>query len=238
MPHALIQVEQLADLALANLYESVALPQLVHRDYESDLTERGRGDTIQIRRPASFVAKDFETEIELQDATEGKIEISLKNIADVSFAITDKELTQDVASLEAQFIAPAMQALATKMNRVILDGLVAAAPAEVGTGSDTSRPFQLSNPKVLVDAGAKLDAALAPVTERVALIGTNTKADWLSNDYIVKAEKTGATEALRNGSIGRDLFGFETYGTTDVKAPAVEPAVGAPTTEVNVAYHR
>src|SRR5690606_10609847 len=60
---------------------------------------------------------------------------------------------------------------------------------------------------------------------------------WLNSDIVKHAEKSGSTDALRDGSIGKNLFGFDAYDTTNIVQPAGVPATSQPTTEVGLAFH-
>ena len=69
MPNTILTPDIIAREALMVLRNNAVMANLVHRDYSSEFVA-GVGDTITIRKPASFVAKEFGGEIEVQDATE------------------------------------------------------------------------------------------------------------------------------------------------------------------------
>lgn len=74
MANTFLTPDIIAREALMQLRNNAVMAQLVHRDYSSEFAG-AVGDTISIKKPASFVAKEFGTEIELQDATEGSIDV-------------------------------------------------------------------------------------------------------------------------------------------------------------------
>jgi hypothetical protein len=228
----------IARQALASLYESLVMVPLVYTDVSSEFTTQKIGNAVNIRKPATFVAKDFvrANGIELQDATEGSVQVSLDKISDVSFAVTSEELSLDIVDFDTQFLTPAMMALAQKIDRAILslrDDItqVAGLPGVPAVG------FEHSKPEVLIEAGRQFDINLLPETERHAVVGPTAKANWLNSEIVKHADKSGSTEALRRGSIGTDLFGFDVYQTQNIGQPAAVPATGKPTTEVGVAFH-
>ena len=109
----------IANEALDVLRTNAVMANLVHRDYSSEFVA-GVGDTITIRKPATFEAKEFTTEVEVQDATEGKVPVKMDKLLDVTFAVTSKELTMGIVDFSAQFIVPAMQAFADKIDGYLL----------------------------------------------------------------------------------------------------------------------
>ncbi|MGO2113094.1 MAG: P22 phage major capsid protein family protein [Pseudoclavibacter sp.] len=239
MANSLVTPDVIANGILAAFAEKTLALPLISRDFEQDLTARAQGDTVRVRVPGTFEARDFDyaTGVEAQDMTETTTPVTLNTIKDVTFKITDSEMRQEVRSLQEQFLTPAGVALAEQVNSDIIAKLLADATTEVGTGSLDARPWAHNSPRVLVDARAKLNTARAPQADRAALIGTETAADWLSTDLLIRADQSGDTAALRDAQIGR-LAGFTAYETVDIAAPAESPAVGDPTTEVSVAFHK
>ncbi|MFE0517319.1 P22 phage major capsid protein family protein, partial [Streptomyces sp. NPDC058964] len=74
MANTFLTPDLIATRALATLYDTTVMAQLVHRDYDSDF--RGRvGDTVTVRKPAVFTAQEFNrsTGIQPQDAVEGSV---------------------------------------------------------------------------------------------------------------------------------------------------------------------
>jgi hypothetical protein len=234
MAHTLLNPVTIAEQALATLYESTVMRGLVHVDLTKEFTAAKVGDTVNIRKPATFVAKKFDrsTGIELQDATEGSIPMKVDQFQDVSFAVTDEELSMNIEDFDAQMLTPAMEALAVGMDTALL-GLRDDITQEVGTDS----AFPWDKPEVLIDAGRILDQNLVPASDRYSVIGPTAKAHWVNTPILKQADQSGNTEALRRASLGRDLFGFETYYTNNIKPPVDAPESGDPTTEVGLAFH-
>lgn len=234
MAHTLLTPDVIAKQALASLYETTVMRGLVHTDLSKEFTTSKVGDTINVRKPATFVAKDFDRSqgIELQDGAEGSVPVKLDKFKDVSFAVTDEELTLNIESFDAQLLTPAMEALAIGVDTSLLD-LRSEITNEVGQASG----FEYNKPESLIDAGRVLDQAHVPPTGRRAVLGPAFKADWLNTPILKQADQSGTTEALRRASLGKDLFGFDTYMTNNIKAPGASPEAGDPTTEVGLAFH-
>ena len=82
--------------ALMVLRNNAVMANLVHRDYSNEFVG-AVGDTITVRKPATFVANEYSGAIEVQDATETGVEVKMDKHLDVSFAVTAKQLTMDIA---------------------------------------------------------------------------------------------------------------------------------------------
>lgn len=235
MVNAFLTPDVIAKQALASLYETTHMLPLVYTDLTSEFAAQKIGNTINVRKPATFTAKLFNRAngIELQDANESDIPVVLDNIADVSFAVTSEELTLDIEKFDEQLLTPAMEAISQHIDLAILS-LRSGITQVVGQAAG----FEWDKPESLIDAARILDVNKVPASERFAVVGPTTKSKWLNTDLLKHAEKSGSTEALREGSIGKNLFGFESFQSGNIGQPAVTPAIGAPTTEVNLAFHK
>lgn len=241
--NTLLTPDLIARQSLATLYESMVMLPLVYTDLSSEFTTQKIGNTVNVRKPAVFEAKDYDRSqgIVLQDATESSIAVKLDKISDVSFAVTTEELTQDITDFNEQLLAPAMMALAQKIDREILamrDGITAQAGLPNQPGLVDPSGFTWDKPEVLIEAGRQLDIKNVPADQRVVVTGPTTKANWLNAPILKTANQSGSTDALRRASVGNGLFGFDVYQTQNVGQPEVNPAVGDPLTEVGLAFHK
>ncbi|MFE0727941.1 P22 phage major capsid protein family protein [Streptomyces antibioticus] len=223
MANTFLTPEIIATRALATLYETTVMAQLVHRDFDGDF--RGKqGDTITVRKPATFTAAEFDrnTGVVPQNATETGVDVTLNHFSDVSFNVTTEQLTLEIEDFGTQLLDPAMEAIAQKIDT----DLLALRNDVVQTVGDTVGR-ELTKPEILIDAGKVLNQAKVPTTDRHAVIGPVTNADWLDSDVLKKVNESGSTEALREAYLGRRLFGFDPYWTQHVTEP-----------EEGVAFHR
>ncbi|MEU0018043.1 P22 phage major capsid protein family protein [Streptomyces rochei] len=234
MANTFLTPDIIATRALATLYETTVMAQLVHRDFESDF--RGKqGDTITVRKPATFTASEFNraTGVVPQNATESGVPVTLNHFADVSATVTTEQLQLEIQDFGEQLLDPMMEAITQKIDRDLL-ALRSDITQEVGQAANRT----LDKPEVLIDAGTVLNLAKVPTTDRAAVVGPTTNGNWLDSPVLKQVNTSGSTEALREAYIGRRLFGFDPYWTQNVEQPAETPAVGEPTTEVGVAFHR
>lgn len=205
--------------ALMVLRNNAVLANLVHRDYSSEFVN-GVGDTISIKKPATFKAKEFESEIELQDATETSVSVTMDKLLDVSFAVTSEELTLDIVDFSEQLLVPAMQAFADKIDKYII-----ALEKDVTTNRVNHESGPIT-PADIIAARKMLGDSAAPMSGRKLVIGTAAEADLLNTELFVSAEKVGDNgTALREASLGRK-FGFDTYVDQNIeKVEAYTPSI-------------
>lgn len=216
MANTFLTTKVIAREALMVLRNNAVMANLVHRDYSSEFIA-GRGDTISIRKPNKFEAKEFTTKIELQDTTEQSIEVKMDKLLDVSFPVTSKEMTMDIVDFSEQLLVPAMQAFNDK-----IDGYLIAAGA-----ASTNKVVQAKavTPADMITARKILTKNAAPLRDRRFVYNTDTEADLLANDKFTDADRVGDSgTALREASLGRkygmDLFVDQNMDASTAKALA------------------
>lgn len=232
MANTILTPSVIAQAALATLYEVTIMSGLVHRDYE-DTFANAVGDTITIRKPAVFVATEYTRTagINVQDANESGIPMTLNHFADVSFSVTSEDLTLRITDFGDRLLTPAMQAISEKIDRDILS-LRSDIVHTVGTTSGEL----WSDPNSLIAAGRVLTQNKVPMSERRAVVGPATSAEWKKADLLQRANERGDTLGLQEASLGNRLFGFDPYESNNITVPT--PGTGISTTEVGVAFHR
>ncbi|GAA3144896.1 hypothetical protein GCM10010466_39980 [Planomonospora alba] len=243
MANTFLTPNVIARAALATLYETCVMAQLVHRDYDEDFAAK-IGDTVNVRKPAVFEAKEFSRAngIEIQNAQETGIPVTLNHFADVSFAVTAEDLTLRIEDFGVQLLNPAMEAIAQKIDRDILS-LRDDITQEVGRpGQWAANPlganvFAYDNPRSAIDARRVLNQRNVPAADRHLVVGPEIEAKWLSDELFHRADARGDTDGLREASLGRRVFGFDPYQTQNITVPDGS-VTGNSTTEVGVAFHR
>lgn len=220
MANTLLTPSIIAKEALMVLRNNAVMANLVYRDYSDEFA--AVGDTITIRKPATFQANEFPNVsggITVQDATEGSTTVTMDKLLDVSFKVTSKEMTLSIEDFSKQLLVPAMQAFADKVDKYLI-GLEASATNRVTHTSGEIAPADM------IAARKFLTANAAPLTERSFVIGAEAEADLLGSQLFVSAEKVGDNgTALREASLGRK-FGMDTFvdqniGTTDGYVPSI-----------------
>lgn len=203
MANTILTPEVIAREALMVLRNNAVMAKLVHRDYSDDYVG-AVGDTITVRKPATFTANEFGGNIEVQDATETGVTVTMDKHLDVSFAVTSKQMSLDIADFSAQLLVPAMQAFADKVDKYLID-LEKEATSRVPHASGEIAPADL------IAARKYLTKNAAPLADRRFVVGATAEADLLGNELFVSAEKVGDNgTALREASMGRK-FGMDCY---------------------------
>ncbi len=210
MANTFVTLKTIARQALPRLIENLVFPNLVHKDFSDEFGFLG--DTVQIRKPVVLTASDFDASsgISPQDMQESTVDVKLDKLATVDAQASAIETAVNIDDLNRLFIEPAAVALAEKINA---DGL--ALYANVPSFVDCST----KNLAALAAVRKALNVQKVPVAGRVAVWDPEADAAFTTIDAIVNAEKSGSTEALRNGSIGR-VFGIEHYMAQGVKTHA------------------
>lgn len=224
MANTLLTPDMIAKSALANLHENLVARPLVYSDYGKEFTGPIKvGDTVNIRKPAVFTAHKFNRAngITIQEATEESIPVKIDTIAEVSFVVTDEDRTLHIQDFQRQFLDEAMRAIAVQVDTDILSLRSDVTQTVGGVGNRT-----LDKPEVLIEAGRVLNDNNVPTEGRVAIVDTQTLAEWQDSPLIKEAGKSGSTDGLRKASIGKPLFGIDPYWTQNIKD------------ETGVAFHK
>jgi hypothetical protein len=241
---AFLTNDMIAREALAVLTNSLVTTGLVYRDYENEWNSGyALGQTVGIRRPATFEAKEFDQQagIEVQTATEGRINLTLEKHFDVSFEVTTKDRTLSITDFSNQLIVPAMNALGDAVNGYILSKY-AEVPYFYDAG--TSNPAFPDTVAKIVQIGAALDTNRVPLAGRNGVVSPSAKATLLGLEAFWRADARGDNgTALREASLGR-VLGLDwwmdqqvkrhTAGTFSEGTPAVNGAVLAGATTMNI----
>jgi hypothetical protein len=198
----------IARTALATLHHSLVLAGLVWRDYDADFTGK-QGDTVTIRKPATFTAEEFDrdTGITLQDVGENSTTVTIDTIANVSVAVTDEEMTLTIEDFSVQVLNGMVRAIAEKIDADLAELLVDAANGAGGAGvaDGSTTPTSAYRTALAVLGRNKL-----PLTDRYAVLSPEAHADVLGEDKLIKVNESGTSNALRQAIIG-DLLGFVNY---------------------------
>lgn len=228
MGNTILTPSVIAKEALMVLRNNAVMANLVYRDYSNDFAKVG--DTITIRKPATFVANEFDQSegIQIQDATESGVAVTMDKLLDVSFAVTSKEMALDIADFSEQLIVPAMQAFADKVDAYLL-------ALEKDVTNRVAHASGVVAPADIIAARKYLTSNAAPLADRRFVCGATAEADLLGSELFIAADKVGDEgTALREASLGRK-FGLDTY--VDQNVAKVTPSTGS-AYEPSIAFHK
>lgn len=191
----------IANEALMQLEANLVMAGLVHKDYSSEFNG-AVGDTIMVRKPAQFIANEFTGQIDIQDAVETSVQVKMDRLVDISFKFGSKERTLDIKDLSEQCIQPAMQAIADRIDKDLLNTVAEFDNVVTGTAKATK----------LTDIGqlAKiLDVNKVPTQNRRFVMSPEHRYRYLDTD-LSNASFSGSTAALRQANLGT-LYNMATY---------------------------
>ena len=210
MTNTFITPDVIASRGLAHLYNSTVLAALVSQDFSAEFNGK-IGDTITIRKPATFTAATFNTTSRTttwQDATEDSITVTLDTIKHVPFHVTDEQMTLEISDFDNQLLIPAMEALAQAIDGGLAEKLIDVAEGAGGGGTASISGSDATN--AFIDARTILSRNKLPVTNRYSVLSPEGWGATLKSARIIEVDKSAASDALRNAIIGR-IVGFETY---------------------------
>lgn len=194
--------------ALMVLQSNLVMADLVHRDYSDEFV--GVGDTVSIRKPAKFVAKNFTGQTMPQDITEGSVPVKLDRFRDVTVAVDAKQLSLDIADFSEQVITPAMQAIAQAVDE---DLLCAALESAGYVKSGTQSPTDLAD---IADLAKRMDLNKVPMQNRRLVLHPTHKYRYALTENLSNVSYAGDSQTLRDALLGR-IYTLDTY--MDQNAP-------------------
>lgn len=199
----------IAKEALMQLEANLVMAGLVHRDYSKEFVKVG--DTITIRKPAKFVAKNFLGQVEEQDLSEGSETVKMDRYRDITVPITSKEMTLDISDFSEQVVKPAMSAIATAIDEDCL---------AVGIQNAKNKVSVSSNPTIkdLANVGKALDKAKAPRDNmRNLVLGVDSTYKYNTLAEFTDISASGSSQALRDATIGK-AYTMNTYMSQNAPA--------------------
>ena len=194
-----------ANETLIHLRKVLGLAARVHRGYELERNSFRRGDTITVRKPATFSAQAAPSSA--QDLNTDSVNITLDQWYEVKFELTDKERAYTGDVIIQEHIEPAAYALADKVDQS-LAGLYKNVPWVYDYASATDEAILINSRKVLFDNAVPMnDNRLHMMVE------STVEAYFLKLALFNSAQVTGGTanqDALMRGALGT-RFGVEVF---------------------------
>lgn len=207
----------IASTALNLLVRDTMLAGTVWRDPVTDFA-RKKNDTVSVYLPAYVTANKRSLRAnaarQRMALKERKIDVSLDNDLQVDVPLTDENQTLDLESLARNVIAPSVGAIVRGYDEEVA-AVMEGATYNTVLDWDESQPYD-----TLVDARVALDDASVPVTGRTLVVGSAFAGALLKDDLLVRADKSGSTQTLRQGVIG------EVASFTVMTSPFLAPEVG------------
>ena len=201
--------------ALAILENNLISPQIMNTDIASEFTGAKVGDTISIRKPAFFVAKEFESgslgnsssSVTMQDVVEHSVSLKIEKLFDVSFEVTTKELALDIDQFNSRLLTPAMAALTQQIDSYAmgkLNGLAGLPQFANGSYTNTmsKAPEDLPGFAQIVEA---MNKGNIPVGGRKMVLSPAMQTKMYEIDSFIRADIRGGgfSSPIQEASLGR-----------------------------------
>lgn len=197
--------EMWAQESLMILENNLVAANLVHRDFENSVANYG--DVVNTRQPQNFVGKrkTDDDEVTIQTASATNVPVPLNQHVHVSFLIKDGQQSKGFKNLIAEFLQPAVLAMAETIDQITLSQVYrfrTNSAGKLGTTVDKA---------ATIAAREVMNTNKVPMSGRNMIVTPGVEGDLLNIADFVNAEKVGDDgTALREGSIGRK-FGFDFY---------------------------
>ena len=195
MGNTLLTPQIIANEALMVLESNLTMANLVHRDYSKEFVHVG--DTITVRKPAKFVAKNFIGETEEQEISEGSVPVKMDRYRDVTISVTSKEMTLNIKDFSEQVVQPALTSIAQAVDTDLLTVGIEKAGSKVAV-SNTPTIVDIAN------VAKALDNKKAPRDNlRNLMLAVDTLYKYNTLDNFAKVSYKGDSEALKEAEIGK-----------------------------------
>ena len=162
MASALLTPSIIAKEGLMQLENNMVAAKTVYRAYESEFGESKAGDTISIRRPVKYAVRTGNV-AQMQDATEGKVQIQIDTQRGVDLRFPTKDLTLTIDRFSDRYLKHPMIALANQVDADVLS-LFKTVWNWVGTPGQP-----LSGYKSFIKAPQRLDEMAVPAPRAACL---------------------------------------------------------------------
>jgi hypothetical protein len=203
MSNTLLTPSIIARQALLILRSEMVSLGLAYKDKSQEFTAAKVGDTIKIRRPAAFEAKEFTSTVAPQNITEGQVNLTLEKHFDITVNVTSKDWTLSLEDFTEQVLRPIMIGHLEAASAYILSKYT-----EVYQYYDASFPTTIAT---LAGVPRVLDEAKVPQRGRVGIVSPAAKAALLGIPSFTESDKRGDDgTALREASMGR-VLGVDWY---------------------------
>ncbi len=159
MASTLLTPSIIAKESLMQLDNNLVAAKTVYRAYESEFGESKIGDTLSIRKPVKYAVRSGSV-AQMQDATEGKVQMKIDTQRGVDLRFPTKDLTLSIDRFSERYLKHPMIALANQVDLDILS-LSKTVWNWVGTPGQT-----LSSYKSFIKGPQRLDEMAVPSAAR------------------------------------------------------------------------
>jgi hypothetical protein len=201
----------------------------INKEYNDQFAKKGAkvGDTINIRKPARYVANSGAALI-VQDSVDESVPLQLDQQQHVGINFTSKDMTLSIDEFSTRYIKPAMTALA---NKVDLDCLALYKKVPNYEGTLGTPPSAFST---VLAAGAKLDLSGCPMDgQRFMVVDPLAQASLVDNFKAFQESSKQIASQYEKGKMG-EAGGFKWYMSQNVNRHTFGVQGGTPAVATTV----
>jgi hypothetical protein len=195
--------------ALMTLSNTIVMGSLVRRDQPAPGEFANVGDTITVRKPATFVAADMTgAGIVAQDIREVGIPVVMSRWRGLRFGLTAKQASMSLRDYRDRYIQPAAAAIAQDID-AFLCGLALSIPY---IRTQTATTVVISDIALL---GADLTVRKVPLEGRALVLDPLSAAKYKVLAPVLDASQRGNASVITDNRLGH-ILGFDTYESQNV----------------------
>lgn len=168
MGNSLLTDSVITKECLMELKNQLTFTKSINRQYDDRFAQSGGkiGDTINIRKPARYVANDGPSLV-IQDSQDESVALTLDQHKHVGMGFSQKDLTLSIDDFKNRYIKPAVTTLANAVDYYAFSTMYKQVPQAVGVPSATAFPSTL---KGFTQAKARIATLGGPVDELTACV--------------------------------------------------------------------
>lgn len=223
-----ITPEIIANEALGMLEAELFLAKNVARDAE--FTDAKEGETIKIGKRGTLQAnaKVSGTGVTLQNPAFDKVEVTLDQHFEVTFAVEDiaRTLASGKIEIDLGYIADAIQVLGEKIEVALAAKYTEFSAHVIGDGTTAITDA------FLLTARANMTAARAPRNGRFLYVDPDQLNEVLKLEKFVSTEKYGSATPVQEGEFGK-IYGMRVFESVFPQTSGTSPVITH-----NLAMHR
>lgn len=180
----------------------------VDRQYDDSFAKSGAkiGDSLKIRLPNQYVVRSGAV-IDVQDTTESSVTLQVSTQKGVDMNFSSSELTLSMDDFSKRIIRPAVSTLIASVESSAMTQFY----KDVYQQADNSDTAATVAKAAMVRK--RLTDALAPTTDRVMNVHTQTTVDILDATKGLFQDSNQIKQQYREGMLGR-ILGFDWYENT------------------------
>lgn len=198
MSNVLLNISMITKESLMQLKNQLGFTAGVNRQYDDKFANEGAkiGSVINIRKPVRYKVTDGPA-LEIQNIADQSVALTLDQQKHVGFQFSSKELSLNIDEFSKRYIAPAMTALA---NKIDVDGTAQYKNVWNAVGTPGTAPTSLST---ALSAGQKLDENGAPLDdERKIVIPSALQTDFVSSGLTLFNDQSELSKQYKRGRMG------------------------------------